>query len=335
MKSLVILILLALLLIPAGAHALVMYSGGAVSINDPTDDDVFASGGTVDVNAPIGSLVVAGGTVTINAPVTGDVIAAGGTITANADIGGKLVVAGGTVDVRQDVGTNLVATGGTVRIEPTATVLRDALVSGNTVVNAGHVLGKLSVQSQTFENTGTAGHVNYELQRPNEIFRGFLSVFSVLFTIGLFILGILLLHFLPKRFLAVEKQVRTQPVIRFVVGIVGIIGILFFSLLMMITLVLMPVGILSGLLAMIGLLTSTLFVSSSLGKVIAEKAGWQWKEWQIFTLGFVILNIVYRIPIAGGIVLLVAVSLGFGALVYWVHDNWQMIQGEVPPAPPS
>ncbi len=334
MKSHVILILLALLLIPAGAQALVMYSGGTVSINDPTDDDVFASGGTVDVNAPVGSLMVAGGTVTINAPVTGDVIAAGGTITTNADIGGKLVVAGGTVDVGHDVG-NLVATGGTVTIDPTATVLRDALVSGNTVVNAGHVLGNLTVQSQTFDNTGTAGHVNYELQRPGEALRGVLSVFSVLFTIGLFILGLLLLYFLPKRFLAVEQQVRTQPVIRFVVGIVGIIGILIFSLLMMITLVLMPIGILSGLLVLIGLLTSTLFVSSSLGRVIAVKAGWQWKEWQIFTLGFVVLNIVYRIPIAGGIVLLVAASLGFGALIYWVHDNWQMIRGEENPAPPS
>lgn len=335
MKSHVIFILLALLLIPAGAQALVMYSGGTVTINEPTDDDVFASGGTVEVNAPVGSLVVAGGTVTINAPVTGDVFAAGGTITTNADIGGKLVAAGGTIDVRQNIGTNLVATGGTVRIEPTATVDRDALVSGNTVANAGHVFGNLTVQSQTFENTGTAGNVKYELQRPNQILEGFLAVFSILFTIGLFILGLLLLYFVPKRFLAVERQVRTQPVIRFVVGIVGIIGILIFSFLMMITLVLMPVGILTGLLVMIGLLTSTLFVSSSLGRVIVEKAGWKWKEWMIFTLGFVILNIVYRIPIAGGIVLLVAASLGFGALVYWVHDNWEMIREEPNPAPPS
>ncbi len=335
MKSHVILILLALLLIPAGAHALVMYSGGTVSINESTDDDVFASGGTVEVNAPIGSLVVAGGTIEINAPVTGDVIAMGGTITTNADIGGKLVAAGGTIDVRQDIGTNLVATGGTVRIEPTVTVMRDALVSANTVVNAGRVLGNLTVQSQTLENTGTAGHVNYELQRPNEIFRGFLAVFSILFSIGLFILGLLLLYYLPKRFLEVEREVRTQPVIRFVVGIVGIIGILIVSLFLTITLILMPLGMLSALLVAIGLLTSTLFVSSSVGRVIAEKAGWKWKDWQIFLLGFVILNIVYRIPFVGAIVLFVVVSLGFGALIYWVHDNWQTIRGDSPPSPPS
>ncbi len=333
MKPTLALVLLVLMLIPAGASALAMYSGGTVTINEAVDDDVFASGGTVDVNAPVRSLIVAGGTVTINAPVAGDVIAAGGTITSNAEIGGKLVAAGGTVDVRENIGTNLVATGGTVLIEPTATIGRDALLSGNTVDNAGTINGKLTVQAQTFSNTGSAREVTVEQRNVEAALAGFFAVFSILFTIGLFILGILLLHFLPRRFLAVELQVRTQPVIRFVVGIVGIFLFLLVSFLLIITIVLMPLGILGLLLAGIGLLTSTLFVSSGLGRVIARKAGWQWKEWQIFLLGFVILNIVYRIPILGGIILLIAVSLGFGALLYCAHDHWTMIRGEPLPAP--
>ena len=71
--------ILALLLIPSGAHALTFLSADQQLIDTPIPDDVVASGGSVTVRAPVDSLTVAGGMVTEDAAVAGDVIAASGT----------------------------------------------------------------------------------------------------------------------------------------------------------------------------------------------------------------------------------------------------------------
>ena len=76
------------------------------------------------------------------------------------------------------------------------------------------------------------------------------------------------------------------------------------------------------------LLFSTLFVSASLGHIIATYLKWKAKEWQMFIVGFVILNLLYRIPIAGFIILLIATSLGLGAVLFTIYRNWTAIRGE-------
>ncbi|MCG7854238.1 MAG: hypothetical protein MIO88_00130 [Methanoregulaceae archaeon] len=323
----VVLACLVLLLLPSGVSALATYSGGQVVIDEPVNDDLFVSGGMIEINAPVESVIAAGGTITINAPVAGDAIAAGGTIRVNDRIGGKLVAAGGDITVNQEVGTNAVLTGGTVTLGKGATVLRDAMVSGGQVINAGQVAGNLTVRAQTFDNRGTAGNLDVQLADPGRDFSRIFSIFGIIFTLGMLILGLVLLHFLENRFLAVEEEVRESALVKTLAGFFAIIIAFILLVLVSITVVLLPLALIFWAAFFTGLLLSTLFVSLALGRIIARYLKWEAPSWQLFILGFVILNLVFRIPVAGIIVLLISVSLGFAAFFHAIYQKLDELRG--------
>ena len=331
MKRFLILILFSLLAFPTGASALVTYSGDSVIINDPVNDDIFATGSTIEVNAPVQSIVAAGGTITINAPVRGDVVAAGGTVTINNDVGGKVVAVGGSIDLAGNVRTNAVMQGGTVNIRKSATIGKDATISAGSVRNAGTVLGTLSVQSPSVENTGSAG--TFDLKTDHS--RGKLSLWlipliAVLLTIGWFIVGILLIRIMPVRFLQVESEVRTDTIVRCIAGFAGIIIAFVAFVLLAITIVLLPLALILGVMVLVGLLLANLFVASSLGRIIFRYLKWSGTEWQLFTLGFGVLVVLYIIPVINILTFVISVSLGFGAILYAVRNNLGAITGSPP-----
>jgi hypothetical protein len=327
-----VLLLLLLVALPLPAIALVTQSGGTVSVSEATEDDVFVTGGTISVDAPVGSLVAAGGQITVNAPVKGDVIAAGGQVTINSDVGGKVVAAGGSVILNGKVGTNAVLAGGNVELGSSSSVARDAMVSGGSVTNAGKVGGKLSVRSNSFDNRGTAGSLEVELQNRGSM-AAIISVFGILFTIGLFILGLILIRVAPGRYHAVEAELISGWIVKLVAGFVGLIVGFILILLLAITLVGLPIAIGIGLLYLGALLVSTLFTSSVLGRKVGNLLKRDVSDYVAFTIGFVILAILFRIPVLGTIALVIAVSLGFGAFIFTGWKNRACVCGSTnPPA---
>ena len=321
-RGMLLLLILALLL-PAGVSALVTYDGSQVSVNQPVHDDVFASGGTVEINAPVDSLVAVGGTITINAPVAGDVIAAGGTVSVNGDIGGKLIAAGGTITVNSDVGTNAILAGGTVTLGPGATIGRDAMVTGGQVTNAGNVAGNLSVSAQSFDDRGTAGHLDVEISEPRDPFSAFFSLGLFLLSVGMFFLGLILIRVAPARFLAVEEEARRSPLVKAIAGFFGIIAAVIILVLISITIVLLPLAFILWEAFFLGLLVSTLIVSLAFGRTIAGYLKWEAPPWQYFIVGFIVLNLLFRVPVIGVVFAIIAVSLGTAAFFWtiWLHRD--------------
>jgi hypothetical protein len=330
-KKLLIIVILAFLAIPVSVSALVTYSGNQVNIIEPVTDDVFATGSMIELNAPVQSITAAGGTITINAPVRGDVIAAGGTITINGDVGGKVVAVGGSVDIAGNVTSNVVLQGGTVTIRKSATIGKDAMISAGTVRNAGTVLGKLTVQSQSVENTGNAG--TYEVKPDQGVGKSAIWLFSVLtilLVLGWFIIGLLMIRIMPARFLQVESEVRTDTLLKFGVGFAAIIIAIIAFIILAITIVLLPLALVLGGLVLIGLLLANLFVASGLGRVISGYLKWNGKEWQLYTVGFLALSVLFLIPVINIFAFVISISLGFGAILYAVRKNWGAITGYAP-----
>jgi hypothetical protein len=274
----------------------------------------------VSINAPVDSAVVAGGTVNVNAPVKGDVIAAGGQVYVNSDVGGKVVVAGGNVNLGGNIGTNLMAAGGQVNILPGEVIARDASIAGGNVVNAGRVNGTLTVHADNFTNSGSAGKVNFyrtENKAPQrEENQGGFNVFALLSIIGYFILGLILVKYLPRIFMAVDDEIRSSTLLKTILGFVMIIASFIAVLLIAITVVGLPIALISALLILAALMLSGTFVSFSLGKWIGEQAKLKRGDLVYFVIGFVILNVLFLIPYLGGLVSLISMSLGFAALLY-------------------
>ena len=323
MKRLIIIFLMLILLLP-NVQALQMLSGDRVSVDSPIDDDVFAAGGTVTINAPVAGVVISGGDVSINAPVNGDVFVAGGKIVVNSDIEGKIVAAGGDIDLRGDA-KNAVIAGGNVNIHPTTVISRDAVITGGSVSNAGKILGNLTVRADNFQNTGSAGSVDFKKSEGLQGLQQLMNIFSILMTVGFLIIGIILLKLFPAQFFIVEEEVRKSPVKNTLVGFVLIIASVILIILLSVTVIGFPVALIMGMLFIIALMLSTLFVSFTVGRKIVDLFKVKTHDILIFVLGFIILSLLFRIPYAGVLIGIVAISLGFGAIIYALRKNWQSI----------
>ena len=328
--SAVCIILFLIAFLPSGAMALATYSGNTVTLNTPVRDDVFAAGGVVDINAPVDSLMAAGGTVIVNAPVKGDVVVAGGHVVVHRTIGGKLVAAGGSVDVDSDIGTNVVIAGGTVNIDRNTVVGKDAAISAGTVTNAGHINGKLMVRAQNFNNSGSAGSVDFQPTKQPYHLSQVLELFGILFSIGWLILGLIIIRCAPARYAAVLAEVRKSPVVKTVVGFVALLVAVIACVILALTIIGIPIAVTGFILVVLGLILSVLFVSSAFGELVFSWLKYRGKDWLAFIVGFVILQVLFRIPIAGAIIALIVICLGFGALLYAVYNHRETILGKTP-----
>jgi hypothetical protein len=308
-------------------------SGDTVTINAPVDGDVWAAGNVVNINAAVsGDVFAAGSTVNLNAPIGGSVVAAGGQVEAKGDVKGRIVAAGGTITLRGNA-LKVVAAGGTIRIESTAVIEKYAYVAGGTVTNAGTIKGELRVNANSLENTGTAGSVQWQKTQTQANLAGLTGalsgigmVLSILTTFGFLILGIVLLRLFPKQFLTVHDQLVKSPIKNTVVGFLLIIAAAIVSVLLAITVVGLPFAAVFGMLFIIALMMSGLFVSLALGRKIGNLASLKASDMWLFVLGFVILTVLFYLPFVGWIIRVVAVSLGFGATFYALRQNWTSIR---------
>ncbi|MCX6693195.1 MAG: hypothetical protein NT074_01380, partial [Methanomicrobiales archaeon] len=279
-----VLLVFLLALFSAPVSGLASFSGGTVTISEPTDDDVFATGGTIEVNAPVRSVTAAGGMVTINAPVAGDVLAAGGTITVNGDVGGKVIAAGGTVKLNGEVGTNVVIAGGDVVIGKGAVIARDATIFAGTVTNAGTVTGRLSVETQQFQNPGTAGELDVRIQQSSGMLSGILKLFGVLFFVGCLLFGLVLVRYAPRLITPAVTTLRRSPLLTLVIGVGGGVVLVIASLILTLIIIGIPFVIPLIALLVLGLLGGGVIFSSALGKAILALAKWERPDWVAYIL---------------------------------------------------
>jgi hypothetical protein len=335
LRKLVISFLILIILLSSAAQALKTFSGSVVTIDTPVNDDVFAAANAVNINAPVNSAVVAGGNLNVNAPVAGDLVALGGQVLMGSDVGGKVVAAGGNLKLNGNVSTNAVMAGGQVNILPGSTIGRDALIAGGEVVNAGRINGNLTVEANTFQNTGSAGRVSFKKVDSNQTRRAEnrLDIFGILMALGYLIIGLALLRYLPGLFFAIDCEVRKSPALKAVVGFVLIIASSIAILILAITVVGIPIALIASMLLIVTLALTGTFVAFSLGRWIGSLLKLNMGDMALFVIGFVVLNVLFLLPYIGGLVGLISLSLGFGAIIYALRRHWHKLSNTVAACP--
>jgi uncharacterized membrane protein YidH (DUF202 family) len=322
LKKILILTLLAVLASSFFAIGAIADNGSKV-ISTPVSDDLFETGGRIAINAPVdGDVFALGGMVTINAPIEGDIIVAGGTIDVTGNVKGKIIALGGRISVGGNAEKAIIA-GGNIDIRSTAVIDKYARIAGGRVSNAGTIKGELLVSTDNFQNSGSVGRVESiqtsfqtETASAREFFQKIRTLLSILITIGFLILGLVLLKLFPNQFANVEEEIKKSTIVKVVVGFVLIIVTVVIVILLAITIIGFPLAAILGMLFIIALMTSGLFVALAFGRKIGSWLKFETGDIWLFVLGFVILRILFLIPILGFFIHVVVVSLGFGAIFY-------------------
>ncbi len=320
--------------------------GPHVEISGTVHGDVYAAGGEVLVDGVIdGDLIVAGAKVIVSGTVSQDARIAGAQVTIGGTIGRNLTVAGGDVQVMEPshIRGNVLAGAGNVQLA--------GQVDGETRVGAGNVVvssrigGDLAAAAGAIRLTSKAsvgrnfrywseqapsidegatirGTVSQrsvpEMLKAERLQEGLtglrLTVRAVNF-VSTLLLGLILARVYPVFSLAVGRTIGERPMASLGAGAAALVGVPLMILVCFATVLAIPLGLVLGALYVATLYLGRVFVMVWAGQWLllrvsdSPSPGWS------FVTGLVLYSLLTFLPLAGGIVMLLTVLTGLGALL--------------------
>jgi len=329
-------------------------AGGTVISAGSVNKDLLVAGGTALVSGPVGGdLFVVGGNITVLSQVAGDVRVGGGNIIINGDIMGDAVVGGGQITLSSKlVGGDVAMAGGTVRIDSEVKgnvkiaggkIYINAPIGGNADIKAdivtlgpnADIKGDLTYEATkplTVEGAGKVqGKTTFtELRGPNgskkAVATGMLGFFTLaLLAKFLMILAAALIFGLVFRKYSMElvETATTSPLKELGRGIVAFIVLPVISIVLLITIIGIPLGILGLLSFAMLFIFASIITPIFLGSLIYK---WVSKSdyvvnWKTILLGTVVYLLLGLIPFVGWIAMCVAVAITIGAAL---NIKWQV-----------
>lgn len=315
-------------------------------------NDVYIAGGSVNSSGFItGDLITAGGSIIINGDVSSDVIAAGGNINILSNVGDDVRLAGGTIILGGKIGGDLILGGGQVNISGDG-ILGDVIIGGgNVYINApigGNVmieadkvtLGSLAVISGNLtyratkelikeEGAVVKGVIDFKLRDNKSISSKFsTTIFSEVFLWEfLTLLACAFLIGLTLRRYNKEIIILTisQPFHLLGKGILTLIIFPLVFILLFVTLIGIPLGLLGLLGFIILLIFSWIMVPIILGSIIFRYFFKKELEisWKTIFFGALIYSIIGIIPFLGVLLKMVLILITLGALITF---KWRVIK---------
>ena len=282
-----------------------LFAGAAAA-----EDSTTRLGGDVGITERVeGSLHVLAGQVRVDAPVQGDASLAGGSITVNGAVRDNLRAAGGQVTINGPVGGNASVVAGTLVLGPLA-----------------RIAGKLSFRGGELKQDPAAQVVGTVEQHAERTWarheRGPFSRYTHgwFWTIGLLVLAGLLAAALPGPSQRMAHELRERPWVTTLVGLVALTTIPVATVLVMITVVGIPIG----LLAIVGyaalLLVGYVWLAVVVGGLLLDRVNPEHATLTVWRAGAAVLAmltlaLLARLPFVGGLVGFVALVVGVGMIV--------------------
>lgn len=306
--------------------------GGKVEVQTETGGDAILTGGSVRVNGNVGgSLFLAGGQLVVNGAVGRNVRVGGGQVTLGPSSGvdGNLSVAGGDVALKGRVNGYVQAGGGKLLI--------DGVVNGDVEARAGELVlgpnarigGKLRYASREPLKRDPAAQVQGEVERiditggwpvPEDIERGMGRSGSWIWTLGLLVVAGFMALALPGFTERVSTLWRARFPMSLLLGFVLTVCLPVAALLLMATLIGVPLGLVTLMVYPVLLLLGYVSSGVALGVWVATSLNQPWNEGGMgrmltAVLGMLAIGLLARVPWLGGLVMLLALLAGVGALV--------------------
>lgn len=329
-------------------------AGDEVLIEGTINGDAYVAGGVVEINGTInGDLLVGGGQVIIAGTVTDHIRAVGGTIRLSGKVGKDVSAAGATVTFLKTSAVDGNILVGCGSLEVTGAIGKEARIASNDADLSGTIKGNVnfagnylnvrqganiggSVTARVREKDhvqiadGTVhGNVDVSLAEMQPVARIFgYSPWhfwvKIIWAVGLLLMGLLLVFLFPKLIKGIGSMITQHPGVSLLWGFLGLIVIPILSVLLLVTVIGMPIGLLLLTLFLWILYLSQLSLGVVLGNrlfAFEEKEGWSlfWR----FAVGVIIIQALTFIPYVRFFVNLASVIFGLGAILLMIKASIQ------------
>jgi hypothetical protein len=312
----------------------VVAAGGRVSVSGNVSGSVFAGGGTVDVSGNVGGSVrTGGGTVTVSGIIEKDLVVGGGQIIVMPDaiIRGDLILGGGTADIQGKVLGN-------VRSGARQLTINNQ-IGGKTDLNVENLsLGPKAVLSQglTYHSYAEAkidpaakitGAVNFDQKqgapRGSKTFMPAIFGVGMLFKFLMFLAaGLVFAYFFKKSTASIVHGSMANWKVLWK-GFAFLILTPILAIILMVTVIGIPLGILALLVYAFTLLITCVLAEIAAGAWLQK---WIWKkdtvDWKTVLLGTLAFIVLGWIPIVGWLATFALFLSAIGSFTHYFRESW-------------
>ena len=320
--------------------------GPHVEISGIVNGDLYAAGGEVLIDGVVnGDVIVAGakvilsGTVAQDARIAGAQVTVSGTIGRNATLGGADVHLTETAKVRD----NLIAGGGHVQLA--GSVGRDARVGAWKATLSNQIERDLIVAAGSVRLTSKAtvgGRLRYwgeaapsideeatvrgaitqrplpegwSIERARQGLVGIRLMAAFIGFVSTLILGLVLLRVYPVFARRVTATIRERPTAALGWGTVALVATPVVALSFVVTLFALPIGLLLFALYGATVYLARVYAITYVGQILIRRQEDSSSLAWPFVAGLVLYSVLSLIPVVGGLLTLLTVLFGLGALL--------------------
>jgi hypothetical protein len=334
--------------------------GGTVMSAGAVRGDLVASGGTLIVSGPVtGDALLGGGNITIVGQISDDLRAGGGNIVVQSTVNGDVVLGGGQVSLSGErVGGDVAIGGGSVRID--AAVGGDFKAGGGEIYINGPVGGDVEIHAEkvtlgpraniagnfTYKAAQTAtmeegavvrGETSFTERMPREGtregIRSAIATFITVWFIAKFLMllaGAFALALIFKRYShELVARATARPLLELGRGLVFFIVLPVLSVLLFVTVIGIPIGIIGlltfAIVCIFVSLAAPIVLGSFVHKLIWKPQGYV-VNWVSVLIGVVLYFILGIIPFIGWILSFVLMMITLGAMlnIKWsIAKEWR------------
>lgn len=324
------------------------FAGSSITVDGTINGDLIAAGGEIRVSGTVnGSLLAAGGSITVTGSVTDDIRAAGGNIIIDGSAGDNILVFGGNLALGKNARVNrdLTVGAGSAAIDGTvngnlnggaSNMELDGSVAGNVTVNIDDRLrvlpgakigGNLEYTSpRPAEISGTVSGKTLYTQSPERRERSFLSGLAgeVLSYLWLLLVGIVFLIAAPGMTQRIADSVPIDTLKKALWGILLLIVTPILAVILLITVIGIPLGLILLAIYIIAVYVSRIFVGLWVGQYALRRLNKETSHKALsLAIGLLIVFIGINLPLLGTFIHFVIIVIGLGALVLTGYELYR------------
>jgi len=326
-------------------------AGSTIRIDRSISGDLLAAGGEVEINGPVGGdAVIAGGKLRLAGDVLQDAYIAGGQLDLRGSVGRNARLAGGQIESDRDfkIMGNASVTGGDVKLRGDVggylqvaggRVMLDGKVDGDVVATAGalqvgpnaRIAGKLRYASRKnikldpaaqilggIEKTALPAAMRHVERRDHDWERAGRAA-ALIWTVGLMLLAAVLIATLPRLTARIADVARTRVGMTLLMGFILLVCVPAAVLFLIVTIIGIPLALLTLwlylVLLLVGFTVGCIAIAEwLLSRFKPQSAGRTGLRIAVAVLAVLLVTLLTRIPVLGGVLGFLLLLWGIGAI---------------------
>lgn len=288
-------------------------------------------------------------TLSKNQVLNGSLVIAGAnaSIEEGAEVNGDVAMLGGNLEISGEVNGNISVIGSNLNLTPTAVIRGNIQTIGGVVSGADQakVFGRINNLNPqrlmfNFDNFDPSPSPS-----PVRAIGSWISdiLTNVLQILAMAVLALIVGLLMPRPLTVIGKTISDQPVLSGGIGMLTMVVAPFVLIVLVITILLIPVAFIAVLVMAFATLLGWIAVGYQIGQRIASLLKTHWVDAVSAGLGTLVLGVIVWLLgylfCLGGVVALLAISIGVGSIILTQFGSKTypapFVQAYNPPAPPA